>query len=202
MIWLLENCRQTKCMRQFHDRDRNQTDRFNLLASPASPKSTASIVQELMCSLNAAECRPGQNLAQFRCGSLCGLGRNRTNDWLHTEHAVQVRKYFCVLGNLSEIQQIRLLRTVCRDCPRVTHAKLAHDPLAVTLLFRILDQASGLTFVSGFSDEHRTFILTSLGNSATWNDARKRVNGLDVHTPDHFSPVPGIYYFAHPQTPE
>jgi hypothetical protein len=81
----------------------------------------------------------------------------------------------------------------------VTHPKLAHDPLAVNSLFRILDQASGLTFVSAFSDEHRTFILTSLGNSASWNDARNRVSGLDVHTPDYFSPVPGVYYFPQPQ---
>lgn len=46
--------------------------------------------------------------------------------------------FLCAIERLSETQRAGLFRKLCRDCPRLQHARLAHDPQAVNSLRGLL----------------------------------------------------------------
>jgi hypothetical protein len=54
-----------------------------------------------------------------------------------------------------------------------------------------------VTFVIGPS-EPRTFLVTALGHSITLVEPTKRDCGLDIHRPDSFVPVVGVFYCQNP----
>lgn len=102
------------------------------------------------------------------------------------------------MERLSEAQRTALLRDLCRDYPRLTHPRLAHDPQVIAWLRGLLIEPFVLGFVTGPTDALRTFLITAIGNSIPLIVPRKRICGLDVHRPDSFVPVPGVLYFRNP----
>ena len=110
-------------------------------------------------------------------------------------------RFLCGLERLSEPRRVELLRSLCRDCPRLEHPRLAHDQTSVAALRAALGQPAGLTFITGPTDELRTFVVTAAGNSATALAPSRQVCGLDVHRPDGWVPVPGVVYFRNPHDP-
>ena len=74
---------------------------------------------------------------------------------------------------------------------------MAHDAETLQRLKASLDQRAGLTIVVGPS-ELRTFLVTAMGHAITRVDPTKRVCGLDVHRPESFVPVAGVFYCQHP----
>lgn len=59
----------------------------------------------------------------------------------------------------------------------------------------MLREPTGLSLLTGLTDEARTWLITALGNSVARGNRRAKVSGLDLHDPVSFSPVPGVLYY-------
>jgi hypothetical protein len=134
-------------------------------------------------------------------GLLINAPRSTIHDWYHGNLTAPIMHFLCALERLSEHQRAELLSKLCRDCPRLDHPRLMHDPAAVNLLRGLLAKRAGLTFVTGSDDAIRTFLITALGNSAGQAVPSSSISGMDVHRPDSFVPVPGVVYFRNPNEP-
>ena len=168
-----------------------------LLLAPAYHKSGSEVVRTLKQALDRVECSPGQKLEQKHVGHMVGVSKSTIHDWFHGKLAGPLQNFLCVFERLSETDRILILREFCRPCPRLEHPRLAHDAEALTRLKTSLAQPSGLTFVVG-APEPRTFLVTALGHSITRVKPTSRVCGLDIHRPDSFVPVAGVFYCQRP----
>jgi len=166
-----------------------------LLQPPAYPKTGREIFQKLKQSLDRVECESPGELMQKQFGRLMGMPRSTTHDWYHGELAMQIRYFLCALERLPEAARMKYLRDCCRECPRLDHPRLAHDPRAIKSIEKLAVRPVGLTFVRGKTDEARTFLMTAIGNSAGRLMPGQGVVGLDVHQPHSFVPVHGVLYF-------
>jgi DNA-binding XRE family transcriptional regulator len=164
------------------------------LKPPAYPKLANEVIRELKRMLDEAERPVGQALTQKEFGRLVGVPRSTIHDWYHGNLVEPLMRLVCALERLSETQRTTLFRKLCRKCPRLQHAHIAHDPKAVNSLRGVLAKPAGLTFVIGATAKQRTFLITALGNSVTQLMPEKVVSGIDVHTPVDFVPVAGVCY--------
>ena len=168
-----------------------------LLLAPAYHKSGSAVVRTLKQALDRAECSPGQQLEQKQVGHMVGVAKSTIHDWFHGKLAGSLQNFLCVFERLTETERILILREICRPCPRLEHPRLAHDAEALIRLKASLNQPAGLTFVVG-APEPRTFLVTALGHSITRVKPTSRVCGLDIHRPDSFVPVAGVFYCQRP----
>ena len=168
-----------------------------LLLAPAYHKSGSEVVRTLKQALDRVECSPGQKLEQKQVGHMVGVSKSTIHDWFHGKLAGSLQNFLCVFERLTEPERILILREFCRPCPRLEHPRLAHDAEALSRLKASLNQPAGLTFVVGAA-EPRTFLVTALGHSITRVKPTSRVCGLDIHRPDSFVPVAGVFYCQRP----
>jgi hypothetical protein len=168
------------------------------LEPPAYPKTANEVIRRLKQVMDEADRPPGQALTQKEFGRLIGAPRSTIHDWYHGKLAAPIEHFLCAMERLSEIQRTELLRQLCRDCPRLQHPRLAHDPQAVNSLSGLLMRPLGLFVITGPTDALRTFLITALGNSAPLMVTAKTISGMDMHRPDSFVPVPGVLYFRNP----
>jgi hypothetical protein len=169
-----------------------------LVEPPGYPKTANEVIRQLKKALDKAERPPGLELMQKDFGLLIGAPRSTIHDWYHGNLRDSIKHFLCAMERLSEHQRAELLSKLCRDCPRLDHPRLMHDPAAVNSLRGLLAQPAGLTFVTGSDDAIRTFLVTALGNSAGQAMPNSSISGMDVHRPDSFVPVPGVVYFRNP----
>lgn len=184
-----------KCMKKLSCPTESNTNRGSLLEPPAYPKTGREIFQKLKQSLDRVECDAPGELMQKQFGRLIGMPKSTTHDWYHGELAPQIRNFLCAIERLPEAARMEYLRECCRECPRLEHPRLAHDPQAVKLIEKLAVRPVGLTFVRGETDEARTFLMTAIGNSAGRLMPGQGVVGFDVHQPSSFVPVNGVLYF-------
>jgi hypothetical protein len=175
------------------------TPQSHLLQPPAYPKAANEVMRLLKKSIEAVERPPERELELKEFGQLIGAQRSTIHDWYHGELPKPMKNFLCAMERLSELQRINILRTLCRDCPRLDHRRLAHDPPAVRALSSLIGQMNGLTLVVGANEELRTFVITAIGNSALRFLSVRAIAGLDVHRPDLFVPVPTVLYFPKPE---
>lgn len=171
-----------------------------LILGPAYHKPSYEVVRALKQALDRTECSPGQQLEQRQFGYLLGVSKSTIHDWFHGTLAAPIQNLLCAFERLSETDRILLLREFCRQCPRLEHPRLAHDVESLNRLRFCLEQRAGLTIVDG-PTEPRTFLVTAMGHSFSKVDPRRRACGLDVHRPETFVPVAGVYYCQHPPNP-
>jgi hypothetical protein len=171
-----------------------------LILGPAYQKSGYEVIRALKRSLDRTECSPGQQLEQRQFGSLLGVSKSTIHDWFHGALADPIQNLLCAFERLSETDRILFLREFCRECPRLEHPRLAHDVESLNRLRFCLEQRAGLTIVDGPA-EPRTFLVTALGHSFARVDPQRMACGLDVHRPETFVPVAGVYYCQHPPNP-
>lgn len=145
--------------------------------------------------LDHIECDAGRKLTQKQFGELLGVPRSTINDWFVDPLPGPIGALIRALERLPESDRCLFLRDVCRDCPRLRHPWLAHDPKAVAALERVLNQRHSLTVITGRPKRLRTFLLMAFGNSVARIDAQRRCCGLDVN-PLEFAPVPGVDYVS------
>lgn len=148
--------------------------------------------------MDCAECAPGHELTWKAFARLVGAPKSTIQDWTSEGVPEQITRFLCGIERLSEPRRVELLRSLCRDCPRLEHPRLAHDQTSVAAFRTALGQPAGLTFIIGPTDELRTFLITAAGNSAAALAPSRQVCGLDVHRPDGWVPVPGVVYFQDP----
>lgn len=159
-----------------------------LTQAPAFPSGPGRVFRELRKSLDFAEFGPERSLSQKLFARLVGAPRSTINDWLNSELADPIRCFVCGLERLSEANRSDFLRKICRHCPRLQDARLAHDPRALNGLRALLAKPAGLAFIAGPSDL-RTYVITALGHAANCE-----IRGFDVHAPKKFVPVQGVLY--------
>lgn len=159
---------------------------------------TYEVIRTLKKAMDAAERPLGCELRQKELGRLIGAPKSTIHDWYHGNLASPIEHFLCAMERLSEAQRMELLRNLCRDCPRLAHPRLAHDPQVMNSLRGLLMQPLGLFVVTGPTDTLRLFVITAIGNSAPLVVPCKTIGGLDVHRPDSFVPVPGVLYFRNP----
>jgi hypothetical protein len=169
-----------------------------LALGPLFLKSGNELVRELKGALDRAEFPSGGCLTQKRFAELIGLPKSTINDWYHSPLVGQIKGFLGGLERLSELERTNLLRQFCRDCFRLNDPRLAHDPQSVSTLIHLVQQPSGLAFISSRSDSARTFLISAMGNSA---GLEVRACGLDMHKPDTFVPVNGVLYLCKPCSP-
>lgn len=172
-----------------------------LVEPPGYPKTANEVIRHLKKALDKAERPPGLELMQKDFGLLIGAPRSTIHDWYHGNLTAPIMHFLCAMERLSEHPRAEMLSKLCRDCPRLDHPRLMHDPAAVNLLKGLLAKRAGLTFVTGSDDAIRTFLITALGNSAGQAVPSSSISGMDVHRPDSFVPVPGVVYFRNPNEP-
>jgi hypothetical protein len=159
--------------------------------APAYPSDDRKIIKTLKAAIDRTELGSGAELEQKRFGEFLGLPKSTLNDWMHGRLVDQIERFVCGLERLDDTERIRLLRQICRPCPRLTDAWFSWDQGAVTGLKATGRQLCGLTFVSGPIDTLRTYLVTAIANSAA---GTMRACGLDVHDPKTFVPIPGVFY--------
>jgi hypothetical protein len=170
---------------------KNQANIF--INAPAYPKTSSEVIRQLKRSMDMAERPPGHALGQKEFGMLLGAPRSTIHDWFHGKLATPIEHFLCAIERLSEAQRTELFRSLCRDCPRLQHPRLAHDQQAVNALKGVMAQPAGLILVTGPS-ELRTFVITAIGNSVGQLLPERTVSGIDVHHPEHLVPVVGVHY--------
>ena len=172
-----------------------------LVEPPGYPKTANEVIRHLKKALDKTERPPGLELMQKDFGLLIGAPRSTIHDWYHGNLTAPIMHFLCAMERLSEHQRAELLSKLCRECPRLDHPRLMHNPAAVILLRGLLAKRAGLTFVTGSDDAIRPFLITALGNSAGQAVPSSSISGMDVHRPDSFVPVPGVVYFRNPNEP-
>ena len=132
-----------------------------------------------------------------RLGKLTGQPPSTTQNWFQTFDHPHLIFFLCLLEQLPERKRLELIDEYCRELPLLSHPRLAHDPLAVSALERLLHESKGFTFINGGTDFHRTFVLSALGHAfERLNGGGAFVAGMDVHEPAKFVPVQGLVYFG------
>jgi hypothetical protein len=172
------------------------------LKPPAYPKLANEVIRQLKQLMDEAERPVGQALTQKEFGRLVGVPRSTIHDWYHGRLVEPIMHFLCAIERLSETQRAGLFRKLCRDCPRLQHARLAHDPQAVNSLRGLMARPAGLICIIGAAEEQRTFLATALGNSVGQLMPERTVSGIDVHQPTDFVPVPGVRYLRNATTAE
>jgi hypothetical protein len=173
-----------------------QTEVFQI--APIHPQTGSAILKKLKMAMDAAEFGRNGSLEQQRFGKLIDAPRTTINDWLHREKTEPIKRFIYGLERLSEELRMQFLRSVCRECPRLSDKRIAHDHRAIQALRALLAQETGLVFISGASDSERTFLLTALGHEVVRS---RDVAGIDIHPPTTFVPVPDLYYPRHSLSP-
>lgn len=174
----------------------------SITTGPAYHQLGPGFIRRLKEMIETAECGPGQKLQQKQMAELLGMPKSTLHDWLEGQMPEQIQALICGFERLSETERRTLLRDFCRDCPRVDHPAIVHDPNAVTRLKEILERPTGLTWICGPSRRHRTFILNALGNASRLNAPSQRIVGFDTKPPRIFAPVPGVWYSRQEPEPE
>lgn len=173
-----------------------------VVQAPAYSKTSREIYTILKQAVEDAESgdpEAGRELMLKRLAELIGVPQSTMHDWLHGHRAESVKRFLCALERLSSASRAGVLDLLCRDCPRLDHPALVLNSEARASLSALLEQRHGLTFVSGPFEWARTFMLTALGNSAA---GRLSASGFDVHRPDRFVPIPGVWHLARPIAPQ
>lgn len=166
---------------------------------PSSRSFPAARIRKLLRSLKAALSESlGAPLSFPSWARISGRPSATLFSWCEAGEVYQLQALLASLERLPEQRRHQLVDEACRLYPTLRHRNLAHDPLAVSSLDKLLRQASGLTVIEGDSDHRRTFLLTALGHSYPAPEGSPGTAGLDIHEPNSFVPVLGVTYFPNP----
>lgn len=154
--------------------------------SPHSPLTGRDIMMRLR-KLLADE--HGYGMTLERLAAMIGRPKSTAAYFLNVSDQPHVLAFVRLLERLSEIEQYRFLKLICRTFPTVLHRQIAHCPRAVCDLLRLLTTTRGLTVVRG-PEAARTFIVAALGHTFPQIDTRHRTaGGLDLLPSDRIVPV-------------
>jgi hypothetical protein len=165
----------------------------DLLRPPAYPFGGPQLFQRLRFMLAEAF---GSEQTFRRLGMLTGQPPSTTQNWFQTFEHPHLIFFLCLLEQLPESRRIELINDYCRELPLLTNPRLAHDPLAVSALERVVRETKGFTLIRGGTDFQRTFVLTSLGHAFERSSGGSFAAGMDVHAPAKVVPAQGLVYFG------
>jgi len=164
--------------------------------APAYPLTGPQVFQRLRAALTGAlGFQPGFP----RLARILGERTNLTHYWFRVMPHHHVIGFLNLLEHLPEPKRTQLLNQYCRELPSLDHPRLAHDAVAVSNLETLLRRQTGISWIQGGTDYHRTFLMTALGHSfpQAWGDPAS-VAGIDVHEPRKWVPVEELIYLKEP----
>jgi hypothetical protein len=132
---------------------------------------------------------------------IVGCSRSTAGYWVGVARQPQVQAFISLLERMSDEGRFRYLREVCRTLPSILHPRLAVSPKAVVRLVEVIRCSSGITLISGGTEESRRFVLTALGQTFPQIDKGHRTaGGLDSLPPTHLVPIETMIYLRPPPT--
>jgi hypothetical protein len=126
-------------------------------------------------------------------GKLTGQPPSTTQNWFQSFEHPHLIFFLCLLEQLPEKKRFELISEFCRELPLLNQPRLAHDPLAVGALGRLVGESKGVTIIRGGTDFQRTYVLTALGHAFERSKGGE-IAGMDLHDPVTFVPVQGLVY--------
>jgi hypothetical protein len=171
----------------------------DLIFPPAFPLTGPQIFQYLRATLtDDFGFEPSISLL----ASILGEQPNLTHYWFKVLSQKHVIAFLILLEQLPEPRRRAFLNECCRELPRLDNPRLAHDPLATSLLENLLQRTHGLTLIQGGTTFQRTFLVNALGHSfPRLVKGRHCVTGLDVQEPKKWVPNQSMIYLKQLLTP-
>jgi len=124
-----------------------------------------------------------------------GVPEGTVKDWFANNGRPTADFLLQLLERIPERLRLELLTQACRTCPVLDHPRFKCDQTIISQLKTISSQSRGISFIVGGNGESRTFLLTAMANAFLGMASRPRkVDGIDVHEPDWFVPLPGVRY--------
>jgi hypothetical protein len=154
---------------------------------------------------SAIEVEFGRSLIYEELTELLGEPKSTLGNWFNGDGCPSPELLVRMLELLPVPvrQGIMEARRYFRSCPTLEHARLSHDPVAVSRIQSILREGRGTTLVHGDQDHVVTFVATALGHSLLRLRSKTcRIRGLDSHPADWFVPVPGVAYLQNGVRPQ
>jgi transcriptional regulator with XRE-family HTH domain len=161
--------------------------------------NTARALKFMKVGRAAMELSQGRGISQNELAEYLGISPATLVNWFScSTRLTQVEAALRILERLPISLRNELLAKVLRVFPTIESPAFAHLPTVVSRLRSLLEQRAGLAVIRG-SDSLRTLLFTALGHSICEASPRHNsVQGIDIHTPDWFVPVPGISYVTRP----
>lgn len=163
---------------------------------PAYPHSAQEIFRRLRLAL-ADNC--GGQPSYARLGQMMAQPESKAHFWFNVFSHPHVIGFLCLLERLPLRKRVEFVDWLCRELPELDNPRLAHDPVAVSCLKRLLTLTDALIMVRGGSDFQRGFVATAIGHSYLKLDKSHVVTGIDLAEPRTLVPIESIAYFEHLQ---
>ena len=182
-----------------NERKRHMLNTSQIIRPPAFPIPGNKLFERIGSAVSASR---GYALENRHFARMMDRSTSTTSHWFGAFSQPHLVCFFCLLEQLSPSERCRAVDSLCRELPTFDHPRLRHNPVALTGLKGLLAQDTGLTLVTGGTDEQRTFLLTALGHAFCRLDRQHRAAaGIDLHEPDWFVPVEGLFYLKGPADP-
>jgi hypothetical protein len=176
---------------------RNPEDDHQWIA-PTIPSTGGELFARLLDVLGRER---GYRMTIQQVAGIVGCSRSTAGYWVGVARQPQVRAFISLLERMSEEGRFRFLRDACRPLPTILHPRLAVSPKAVVTLVEVLRYSSGITLISGGTEESRRFVLTALGHTFPQIDKGHRTAaGLDTLPPTNLVPIETMIYLQHQPT--
>jgi hypothetical protein len=137
-----------------------------------------------------------------RLGGMMGQGENTTHYWFHAFAHPHILGLFSLLERVPKRKRQEILDRLFRDLPDFDHPRLAHNPVAITSLKRLIDLPANLVILRGGTDYQRTFVATAMAHAYLQCGKSRIVAGIDVNEPRTWVPVESVIYFEQLQSPQ
>lgn len=157
--------------------------------------NTTRVTRLLRRLLSALRARDGRTPAYRDLEEWTGVPDATLKDWFTNkgrptaEFLLQMMER--VVGSLRQ----QLTNDACRIWPILDHPRLKCDLTVISQLKTCVCMHKALVVIQGGTDESRTILISALANTfLALTERPRRVNGIDIHDPDWFVPVPGVTY--------
>lgn len=128
---------------------------------------------------------------------LSGRPVGTISSWFEGARMNQLEFLLALLERVPARLRNELLDATCRLQPTLQHPKLAHDPIALSRLEKLLKQPAGFTIIGGGPEHARAFLWNALGNSTREvNLGKQFVCGVAIHDVAAWAPIPGIIHLS------
>ena len=180
----------------------SQTPKISRISPNGAGLSRATLLYRRLRS--ALEAVASRGLTYEDLAELTGEARTTLCNWYNGDGQPSAELLLSLLEFLPAPQRSEIFAELpfCRCFPTLQNPRLAHDPVAVSVLKTIVGFEAGITLVRGQNDDLNTFVITALGHSfGQAQHHRGRICGLDIHNPDWFVPLPNVTYLNNAVTP-
>lgn len=180
-------------------RNTSQKSLGDLVQAPAYPHTGPQLFQQLRSALG--ETVGFQPTFPYLAGVI-GENANVTFYWFNVMPQAQLIAFLSVLERLPENKRQAIINHFCRELPVFDNQRLAHDPIGVSNLERLLSVSNGMSWILGGTEFQQTFLIAAFGHSfSRATGGRQTIAGVDIHEPRRWVPLENVIYIREPLSP-